>query len=81
MWEPTEAVPQRYPFLLVDQLLEVEEGRRAVAIKNVSANEPYFAGHFPGHPVMPGVLICEAMAQVAGMLVERSTEAQPEGRY
>ena len=78
--EPTEALPQRYPFLLVDELVEVEEGRRAVAIKNVSANEPYFAGHFPGHPVMPGVLICEAMAQVAGMLVGCSTEGSCGGR-
>jgi UDP-N-acetylglucosamine acyltransferase len=62
--------PQRYPFLLVDRLVEVEAGRRAVAVKNVSANEPFFSGHFPGHPVMPGVLICEAMAQVGGYLVK-----------
>ena len=65
-------LPHRYPFLLVDELVELEEGRRAVGVKNVSANEPYFAGHFPGQPVMPGVLICEAMAQVGGMLVYRS---------
>ena len=64
-----EILPHRYPFLLVDRILELEEGRRAVGIKNVSANEPYFQGHFPGHPVMPGVLIIEAMAQVGAVAV------------
>lgn len=57
-------LPHRYPFLLVDRLLELEPGKRAVGIKNVSLNEPFFQGHFPGIPVMPGVLILEALAQV-----------------
>ncbi len=60
-------LPHRYPFLLVDRILEIEEGKRAVGIKNVSANEPFFQGHFPGYPVMPGVLIIEAMAQVGAV--------------
>ncbi|MHB1043971.1 MAG: 3-hydroxyacyl-ACP dehydratase FabZ [Eubacteriales bacterium] len=64
-----EILPHRYPFLLVDRILEVEDGRRAVGIKNVSVNEPYFQGHFPGHPVMPGVLIIEAMAQVGAVAI------------
>lgn len=59
-----ELIPHRYPFLLVDKVVELEEGKRAVGIKNVSANEPFFQGHFPGNPIMPGVLIVEAMAQV-----------------
>ena len=60
-------IPHRYPFLLVDRILELEAGRRAVGLKNVSANEWFFAGHFPGDPIMPGVLIVEALAQVAGL--------------
>jgi len=60
-------LPHRYPFLLVDRVDEVEPGRRAVGVKNVTANEPFFQGHFPGNPIMPGVLIVEAMAQVAGV--------------
>lgn len=59
-----ELLPHRYPFLLVDKVVEVEEGKRAVGIKNVTINEPFFQGHFPGNPIMPGVLIVEAMAQV-----------------
>jgi 3-hydroxyacyl-[acyl-carrier-protein] dehydratase len=61
-------LPHRYPFLLVDRVLEMEQGKRIVAIKNVTMNEPFFQGHFPGHPVMPGVLIIEAMAQVAAIM-------------
>lgn len=62
-----EIIPHRYPFLLVDRILEVEEGVRAVGIKNVTVNEPFFVGHFPGYPVMPGVLIVEALAQVGSV--------------
>jgi 3-hydroxyacyl-[acyl-carrier-protein] dehydratase len=61
-------LPHRFPFLLVDRIVELEHGKRCVGIKNVSINEPFFPGHFPGHPVMPGVLIVEAMAQVAGIM-------------
>ncbi|PQD96141.1 3-hydroxyacyl-[acyl-carrier-protein] dehydratase FabZ [Pradoshia eiseniae] len=64
-----EIIPHRYPFLLVDRMIEVEEGKRAVGIKNVSANEPFFSGHFPEYPVMPGVLIVEALAQVGAVSV------------
>jgi 3-hydroxyacyl-[acyl-carrier-protein] dehydratase len=60
-------IPHRYPFLLVDRILEIEPGKRAVGIKNVSSNEPFFQGHFPDYPVMPGVLIAEALAQVAAV--------------
>ncbi|MCI1857389.1 MAG: 3-hydroxyacyl-ACP dehydratase FabZ [Sporolactobacillus sp.] len=62
-------LPHRYPFLLVDKILAVEDGKRAVGVKNVSANEPFFTGHFPDYPVMPGVLIVEALAQVSGIAV------------
>ena len=62
-------LPHRYPFLLVDRVLEMEEGKRIVSIKNVSINEPFFQGHFPGSPIMPGVLLIEAMAQTWGILV------------
>jgi 3-hydroxyacyl-[acyl-carrier-protein] dehydratase len=65
-------LPHAYPFLLVDRIIEVEPGKRIVGIKNVTYNEPFFPGHFPGHPIMPGVLIVEAMAQTAGVLVFKS---------
>ncbi len=64
-----EVIPHRYPFLLVDRIVELEPRKRVVGIKNVTINEPFFQGHFPGHPIMPGVLIIEAMAQVGGMLL------------
>ncbi len=68
-------LPHRYPFLLVDRVVECEPGRRLVAIKNVSYNEPFFQGHFPGQPIMPGVLIMEALAQATGLL---ASESAPE---
>lgn len=69
-----KVLPHRYPFLLVDRIIELEEGKRIVGLKNVTINEPFFQGHFPGHPIMPGVLIVEAMAQVGGMLLMRTIE-------
>ena len=62
-------LPHRYPFLLIDRVVEVERKKRIVAIKNVTINEPFFQGHFPGYPIMPGVLVVEAMAQAGGVLV------------
>jgi len=76
--EIQETLPHRYPFLLVDRIEEIELGKRAVGIKNVTINEPFFPGHFPGHPIMPGVLIVEAMAQVGGVLLMRSLDARAE---
>jgi beta-hydroxyacyl-ACP dehydratase FabZ len=69
-----QVLPHRYPFLLVDRILELEEGKRVVGLKNVTINEPFFQGHFPGHPIMPGVLIIESLAQVGGMLLMRTVE-------
>ncbi len=65
-----ELLPHRYPFLLVDRVIEIVPGHSVVALKNVTINEPFFQGHFPGHPVMPGVLLVEAMAQAAGLLTQ-----------
>jgi beta-hydroxyacyl-ACP dehydratase FabZ len=69
-----DILPHRYPLLLVDRILESDPPRRIVGIKNVSINEPFFQGHFPGHPIMPGVLLVEAMAQVGGMLLMGSVD-------
>lgn len=73
-------IPHRYPFLLVDRIVEVEAGKRIVGIKNVTTNETFFQGHFPGRPIMPGVLICEAMAQVGAVLAHYS-RAQSDDRH
>jgi beta-hydroxyacyl-ACP dehydratase FabZ len=67
-------MPHRYPFLLVDRILELEDKKRVVGLKNVTVNEPFFNGHFPGHPIMPAVLIIEAMAQVGGILLLSSVD-------
>ncbi len=77
--EIMKVLPHRYPFLLVDRILELEEGKRVVGLKNVTINEPFFQGHFPGHPIMPGVLIVEAMAQVGGMLMLGSIQ-EPDSK-
>ncbi len=78
--EILEYLPHRYPFLLVDRVLEVEPGVRIKALKNVTANEEFFAGHFPHHPVMPGVLIIEALAQTAAILSFRTVDKKPGDR-
>lgn len=71
-------LPHRYPFLLVDRVVDLEIGKSIVAYKNVSVNEPFFAGHFPGNPVMPGVLVVEALAQAAGILGFKTANKTPE---
>lgn len=76
-----EILPHRYPFLLVDRITELVPGERVVGIKNVTFNEPFFQGHFPGNPVMPGVLIIEAMAQVGGILAYKSAKEDTQGKY
>lgn len=73
-------LPHRYPFLLIDKILEIEEGKRIVGIKNVSINEPFFQGHFPGAPIMPAVLLLEAMAQTGGTLVLSSESEKSKVR-
>lgn len=74
-------LPHRYPFLLIDRVLDCQPGKSLTGLKNVSYNEPYFAGHFPIRPVMPGVLILEAMAQATGILAFRTTETRPSDGY
>ena len=69
-------LPHRYPFLLVDRVVELEDGKRIVGIKNVTANESFFQGHFPGQPIMPGVLLLEVMAQVGGVLARKTAEGK-----
>ena len=69
IFEVLKNLPQRYPILMIDRVKHCETNKRIVALKNVSANEPYFQGHFPGRPIMPGVMILEAMAQAAGVLI------------
>ncbi len=75
-----EMIPHRYPFLMIDRVVNIVPGESAVGIKNVSVNEPYFQGHFPTHPVMPGVLIIEAMAQTAAVLVVHGLGQKAEGK-
>lgn len=75
-----QMIPHRYPFLLIDRLLDVVPGESAVGLKNVTMNEPHFQGHFPNRPVMPGVLIVEAMAQTAAVIVVSQLGAAAEGR-
>ncbi len=76
-----EYLPQRYPFLLVDRVVEIDLGKSILAYKNVSVNEHFFEGHFPGQPIMPGVLIIEALAQAAGVLGFKSQEKKPKDGY
>ncbi len=76
-----ELLPHRYPFLLVDRILEIETGKRAVGIKNVTINEEFFQGHFPSRPIMPGVLIIEAMAQVGGIMILSMEEHRHKMAY
>lgn len=75
-----QAIPHRYPFLLIDRVVEVHRNRSAVGVKNVSVNESFFAGHFPNHPVMPGVLIIESMAQTAAVLVVETLGPAAQGK-
>lgn len=79
--EIKEYLPQRYPFLLVDRVVELDLGKSIVAYKNVTVNEPFFQGHFPDKPIMPGVLIIEALAQAAGVLGFKSQEKKPKDGY
>lgn len=76
--EILQHLPHRYPFLLIDRVLDVEPGKSIVALKNVSINEPFFPGHYPHHPVMPGVLVIEAMAQAAALLTFKTQGTKPD---
>ena len=78
--EILERIPHRYPFLLIDRALDYRASESIVGIKNVTFNEPYFAGHFPGNPVMPGVLIVEAMGQTGAVLMSKSLDVDPAGK-
>ncbi len=78
--EILKQLPHRYPFLLVDRVLELEKGKRIQALKNVTINEPFFVGHFPHRPVMPGVLMLEAMAQAAALLVFDAVDKTPDDK-
>lgn len=78
IYQVLEHLPHRYPFLLIDRVLECKLGERLVGIKNVTYNEPYFPGHFPHRPVMPGVLILEALAQATGILAFRTSNKRPD---
>jgi 3-hydroxyacyl-[acyl-carrier-protein] dehydratase len=80
IYEVLEYLPHRYPFLLIDRVLSYEPGKDIVALKNVSINEPFFGGHFPHHPVMPGVLTVEAMAQAAAILVFKTLGTKPDDK-
>ena len=75
-----EMIPHRYPFLMIDRVVDIVPGAKATGVKNVTINEPYFAGHFPERPVMPGVLIIEAMAQTAAVFVVHTLGAESEGK-
>lgn len=75
-----EMIPHRYPFLLIDRVRDIVPDQSAVGVKNVTVNEPFFQGHFPGHPIMPGVLLIEAMAQTAAVLVVQTLGADAEGK-
>jgi 3-hydroxyacyl-[acyl-carrier-protein] dehydratase len=76
-----ECIPHRYPMLMIDKVIDVITGESATGVKNVTVNEPFFQGHFPGHPIMPGVLIVEAMAQTSAVLVVDTLDHVEEGRH
>lgn len=71
-----KVLPHRYPFLMVDKMLEIEDNKRAVGLKNVTINEPFFQGHYPGNPIMPGAMMMEAMAQVGGIMIMASRKGE-----
>jgi 3-hydroxyacyl-[acyl-carrier-protein] dehydratase len=77
--EIMKLLPHRYPFIMIDRILELTPGEKIIALKNVTINEPFFQGHFPGNPIMPGVLIIEAMGQAGAVLAAKSLEREPYG--